>query len=92
MVLEIVEYVIGRVDGLVEIAEAEQRPLLARRLRFRVVVAKIETVPFGIARDLVGSVALTNEDPVVAGVVVITTSNHQLLQVGLNIGNKRQQD
>ena len=46
MVLEIVEHVVGRVDGLVEIAEAEQRPLLARRLRFRVVVAKIETVPF----------------------------------------------
>ena len=75
MVLEIVEYVVGRVDGLVEIAEAEQRPLLARRLRFRVVVAKIETVPFGIARDLVGSVALTDEDPVVAGVVVITHQN-----------------
>ena len=75
MVLEIVEHVVGRVDGLVEIAEAEQRPLLARRLRFRVVVAKIETVPFGIARDLGGSVALTDEDPVVAGVIVVTYQN-----------------
>ena len=74
MVLEIVEHVVGRVDGLVEIAEAEQ-PLLARRLRFRVVVAKIETVPFGIARDLGGSVALTDEDPVVAGVIVVTYQN-----------------
>lgn len=72
MILEIVEHVVDRVDGLGDVAVAEKRSLLARRLRFRVFVAQIETVPLGGACDLGGGVSLAHEDAVVAGIVVVT--------------------
>lgn len=71
MVGEPVELVVDGIDGLVDVAEAEERTLLAGRGGLVILVIEVESVPFGRSGHLHGGIALTHEDAVVARQVVI---------------------
>ena len=71
MVGKPVELVVDGVNGLVDIAVAEERTLLAGRGGLVILIFQVECVPFGRSGHPDGGIALTHEDVVVARQVVI---------------------